>query len=441
MQPEVTESDLLDAIQHADINGDQGWTLADFDVKYLGELSMKQLGKFDDFSSWMDLEEGSLKGLSDAKILRELEGFRGSVWARRALGWLKSSQIPPIVVIDAPMTSDAPDVPLDTQIGDGRGRVNLAFALGLKLPVYRMTFRRPKKNPLMPANPAHIEQFIDFIDLHQKNDVAGMCARFEVTEDKAHEALDNAIESAIWRTGLTYEQASELYWKRLDEAFVRRAAARSSPAPRRTQKRNPSNTAALAESIEDVDGDFDEHFGDDPDEVLEQGEVRYGRKVIWVGSEGKMVEIDRHYVVAVQGNIFYPNKLAAVAQAVRDSTGPSESGKPVLYVGYGTVMLIDANTVAESNAGANEEDTIPLERPLDESDIGKLLYVVRNGNHRTFGALIGGETKVWMEIFPTQMQDVDEWRNRRKRPLPAYVSKNKRHMKLMKLLDEKLRND
>jgi len=202
---------------------------------------------------------------------------------------------------------------------------------------------------------------------------------------------------------------------------------------------NPSATAALSELAEQDTGDFGEFYSDDPEELRESGEVRHGRKVVWVGSPGKMVEVDRNFVAPIQGNQFDPQKLAAVAEAVRDQSAPTESGKPVLYVGYGTVQFVTQSDIDE--AGQYEDDEWPLDRDLDESDIGKLFYTMRDGNHRTFGALIGGETKVWMNLDANQLQDVIAWRARRKTPLPEYLAKNKSHLKLMKLLDEKLRND
>ena len=215
-------------------------------------------------------------------------------------------------------------------------------------------------------------------------------------------------------------------------------------AQRRPDKvfENPSNTSALAEMIDGIEPDpgmFDDLYDEDPEELRHGGEVRHGRKVVWVGGHGRMIQIDPDYVVAIQGNQFDLVKLAAVAEAVREGLGPTADGKPVFGVGYGTAMLID-EAVLEIPFGA-EEDKFPLDRPLDEQDLGKLLYTVRDGNHRTFGALIGGETKVWMALGANQLQDVIEWRNRSKKPLPEYLRRNRKHLALMKILDGKLRND
>ena len=35
-EAKVSTKDLYDAIEHADIYGDQKWTLEDFDIEYLG---------------------------------------------------------------------------------------------------------------------------------------------------------------------------------------------------------------------------------------------------------------------------------------------------------------------------------------------------------------------------------------------------------------------
>jgi hypothetical protein len=121
----VSEKDLYDAIEHADIYGDQKWTLEDFDIEYLGELTPEQLEYYDDLSSWVEVDEEE----------EDIESYRGKEWADRAKKW-KESGIPPIVIISAPEEGK-----LHTQIGDGRGRVNFAVAHQMSVPAYHMKWR------------------------------------------------------------------------------------------------------------------------------------------------------------------------------------------------------------------------------------------------------------------------------------------------------------
>lgn len=140
-KPRAREADMLDAIQHADLNGDQGWTLDDFQIIPLGEVPLSRVRSYEDWGAWIDVDPADFKGLSTEGRLVELASFRGSKWADRAAGWLKHG-VPPIVVIDAPVV--VVDYELHRQIGDGRGRVNFALAMGLKtLPVVLMKWRHP----------------------------------------------------------------------------------------------------------------------------------------------------------------------------------------------------------------------------------------------------------------------------------------------------------
>jgi hypothetical protein len=72
--------------------------------------------------------------------------------------------------------------------------------------------------------------------------------------------------------------------------------------------------------------------------------------------------------------IFDPEKLRAVADAV-------EGGhQPVFYAGYGDVWLED----------------------------GELHAQARDGNHRTFGAMIGGASPAYLIIMSNTLQDLEE---------------------------------
>lgn len=125
--PPPKREDLEDAIQHADTYGDQGWTVEDFDIEFLGYLTTDEISQYDDFSSWVDAEPN--EELDDS--------FRGKDWLNRSRQWTQAN-IPPVIVISAPVVSENE---LYTQIGDGRGRVNFAVSTGIKLPVYHMKWK------------------------------------------------------------------------------------------------------------------------------------------------------------------------------------------------------------------------------------------------------------------------------------------------------------
>jgi hypothetical protein len=132
----ASTSDMLDAIQHADIDN-KGWTLSDFDVVDLGMLSYDDLLGYDDLSGWLEFTPGELKGMQDVgdEVYEDLAHYRGEDFAERALQW-KREGFPPIVIITAPVEDS-----LHTQIGDGRGRVNIAVAFGLPIPAVHLIWR------------------------------------------------------------------------------------------------------------------------------------------------------------------------------------------------------------------------------------------------------------------------------------------------------------
>lgn len=116
--PKPEQRHLLDAIEHANLYGEK-WTLADFELKYEGYLSVDEIGNFDDLSSWVEVDD-----------VDDLHGFRQGSWNTGP------KNVPPIVVITAPDEGHC-----HTQIGDGRGRVNFANAHGLKLHVWHLIYK------------------------------------------------------------------------------------------------------------------------------------------------------------------------------------------------------------------------------------------------------------------------------------------------------------
>lgn len=137
--------DLQDAIDHASDFSSEPLSLEDFNLEFLGNLSVDDLRQYDDVNAWLDLQPDDFEGLSNEEKVAALGEFRGPKWGIMAAKWLKAGKIPPIVVITTPEM---------TQIGDGRGRVNVANVFGLKVPTWHLVYkgiqeRKMKKSELI----------------------------------------------------------------------------------------------------------------------------------------------------------------------------------------------------------------------------------------------------------------------------------------------------
>lgn len=143
----ASPQDMLDAIAHADTYG-EGWTLGDFSITPLGDVSLEHIKALDDISAWVDVDPNDFAGLSVEDRLEQLVEFRGRKWVERAATWLTEG-VPPIVVINAPEKESGG---MHEQIGDGRGRINFALAMGWEsLPAVHMQWKaRPNPEALGP---------------------------------------------------------------------------------------------------------------------------------------------------------------------------------------------------------------------------------------------------------------------------------------------------
>lgn len=163
-----------------------------------------------------------------------------------------------------------------------------------------------------------------------------------------------------------------------------------------------------------------------------------GRGVSWWVEEGRAVWISARYVRPMSGNIFYEDKLGAVARAVRSRT----TADPIeFYASYGQISVIGPETVAESISYRDDTPGDPYttgDRDLDawlcrkyekessleedeemeprlaeavargDGDLGKWAATTRDGNHRTFGAILGGEDRVAVRLYDNDEQDMRE---------------------------------
>lgn len=140
--------DLEAAVEHASQWRNAVWTVKDFRVIPMGTMTVKGIERYasgEDFSAWLEVDPQDFKGLSREERLEELQGFRAfEGWTKQIPKWLRED-IPPVVVIEAPVFEEGKLVKI---VGDGRGRINMATVLGLKLPVVVMRWRGKRKNPL-----------------------------------------------------------------------------------------------------------------------------------------------------------------------------------------------------------------------------------------------------------------------------------------------------
>lgn len=124
--PQPSYNDISDAIDHAAMSFeevDEDSSIDDFDLKYLGKLTVDELGYYDDLSSWMeDIEDDN-----------ELEAFRGKHWAQMTKEW--GDNPPPVIVVTGETFST---------IGDGRGRVTYANYKGIPLHVWELRYKDAK---------------------------------------------------------------------------------------------------------------------------------------------------------------------------------------------------------------------------------------------------------------------------------------------------------
>lgn len=158
-----------------------------------------------------------------------------------------------------------------------------------------------------------------------------------------------------------------------------------------------------------------------------------GRGVNWWVEPGEAVWIEARYLRPISGNVFYPDKLGAVASSVREA---ARHGHQLdFYAPYGQIRRITPEVVAESvqyaqyDAGdpfttgdrrldqwlADREqglagDDLEMKDLLEEAvrqgsgDLGKWSATVRDGNHRAFGAVLGGEERVAIRLYDNDAQ-------------------------------------
>jgi len=181
------------------------------------------------------------------------------------------------------------------------------------------------------------------------------------------------------------------------------------------REKNPSIARdVLHEMLYEVSPDysrelFAEYYevsAEDPEKLLLQypeppSKYYYGRNFVWIGDPGRMLKLYAEDVVPIDGNIFYPEKLTAVASVSQWNDGD----KIPLIPGYGIPVIMDEERIEE----AFEYQEYDLYYRPDYDDDGEILVQVRDGNHRTFGALLSGEPYVYVKVDSSTYRDYENW--------------------------------
>ena len=171
-------------------------------------------------------------------------------------------------------------------------------------------------------------------------------------------------------------------------------------------------------------------------EVYRGEELFHGRNVAWAGDKGKMLPVS-DYAYPIEGNIFDSDKFSSIVSQVQ---GRRASGQSALRLrpGYALLGLVDRLSIEESIQYGDEQaygrtyttgdtdldeyledpdaysgsEKKEFERELKaaekrgDGDFGELSVQVRDGNHRTFGALAGGEPYVFVTIADNQVDSL-----------------------------------
>lgn len=208
---------------------------------------------------------------------------------------------------------------------------------------------------------------------------------------------------------------------------------------------NQGHYSSVESVAEEGSGEFEDFFPESArGELVDEETPYFGRDVVWIGDEGKMVRADPQYLLHIFGNIFDADKLSAVVSGIRDS-----EDRVYFYAPYGTVSrigtaevaesqeywedegldrpyttgddeldryLVDAHSVLGDYGEEGDEEWVENKSRIEEEikdavdsgdgDLGEWVVTVRDGNHRAFGALVAGEPYVYVRVSANQLQDL-----------------------------------
>lgn len=118
---DIQEQDLLDALDHISDLIDRKLNINNLSISDIQFILTKDLKDYDDLSSWVEIQEAELRYSTEEERNNEILSFRGKDFLRRALVWINSCMINPIIIVQTNEFSC---------IADGRGRVNIAVGMG-----------------------------------------------------------------------------------------------------------------------------------------------------------------------------------------------------------------------------------------------------------------------------------------------------------------------
>ena len=119
----IQEQDILDALDHISDFIDRKLSIDNFSISDVQFVSIGDLADYDDLSSWVEFQSGELRRATEEERNHEILSFRNEDFLKRALVWIDSCMINPIIIIQTNEFSC---------IADGRGRTNIAIGMGWK---------------------------------------------------------------------------------------------------------------------------------------------------------------------------------------------------------------------------------------------------------------------------------------------------------------------
>jgi len=111
----------------------------------------------------------------------------------------------------------------------------------------------------------------------------------------------------------------------------------------RNHIKNPGDIERIEQLAEEGSGRFEDYYELSAAGEMEASEPYYGRNVVWDGIGGRMIRVYPGYAEAIDGNIFDPDKLAAVRDGIKDA-----ADSVVFVAPYGTVTVVGLQDVKES---------------------------------------------------------------------------------------------
>ncbi len=123
-------------------------------------------------------------------------------------------------------------------------------------------------------------------------------------------------------------------------------------------------------------------------------------KFVWFGTQGRMLKIDIDNTVAREDNIFDWKKLSAVARAPEVF-----NFKIPFYVGYVQVHSLDCCDILDA---MEDSSLFPYYDPSPD-DRDMVYFELRDGNHRTLGALLSGDSYAYVDVDNFTMDEYDKW--------------------------------